>query len=269
MEREWDSPCQSRTYPGQGPRSPGRRNGWQLEFRDCGAISGQALLWTAERWIEGMWGRRLWWEMPVEESQAAMEARRYCWVMRGGGAVTVASLPLRVSISSWTRERLARQMPDALNYRVGPQPGGPPPLCAWLAQQQRRTPGKRALLSAWTGRATEKDWPKRPSDRQLQEARKKTERAVTPAVEAVHVPAHFAPPGSLPARQLHHLHTQLTLGQCHRQNKSFVSMGAGLLQLCPILCDPVDCAMPSFSVREGGSPGNIGAYWSILVAIPF
>ena len=30
--------------------------------------------------IKGMWGRRLWWEMPVEESRAAMEARRYCWV---------------------------------------------------------------------------------------------------------------------------------------------------------------------------------------------
>jgi len=33
---------------------------------------------TAERQIEGMWRRRLWWEMPVEESWAAMEARRYC-----------------------------------------------------------------------------------------------------------------------------------------------------------------------------------------------
>ena len=32
----------------------------------------------------------------------------------------------------------------------------------------------------------------------------------------------------------------------------------------------VDCALPGFSVREGGSPGkNTGAYWPILVAIPF
>ena len=30
---------------------------------------------TVERWIKGMLGRRLWWEMPVKESQAAMEAR--------------------------------------------------------------------------------------------------------------------------------------------------------------------------------------------------
>ena len=28
--------------------------GWELEFRDCGAILGQELLLTAERWIEQM-----------------------------------------------------------------------------------------------------------------------------------------------------------------------------------------------------------------------
>ena len=78
MEWESDSSCHSHTYPGQECSSPGRHSSWELEFRDCGAIPGQGLL-TAERWIEGMWGRRLWWEMLVEESQAAMEARRYYW----------------------------------------------------------------------------------------------------------------------------------------------------------------------------------------------
>ena len=39
-----------------------------------------------------------------------------------------------------------------------------------------------------------KNWPKRPSDCQLQEARKKTDRAITPVVEAVHVPAHLVLP---------------------------------------------------------------------------
>ena len=58
--------------------SPGRGSSWKLEFRDCGAIPVRGLLLTAERWMEGMCGRRLWWEIPVEESQAAMEARRYC-----------------------------------------------------------------------------------------------------------------------------------------------------------------------------------------------
>jgi len=36
------------------------------------------------------------------------------------------------------------------------------------------------------------------------------------------------------------------------------------------LCDPVDCGLPGFSVREGSSPGkNTGAKGTILVAIPF
>ena len=42
-----------------------------MEFGDCGAISGQELLLTAERRIEGMGGRRLWMEMPVEESHGS------------------------------------------------------------------------------------------------------------------------------------------------------------------------------------------------------
>ena len=43
----------------------------------------------------------------------------------------------------------------------------------------------------------EKDWPKRPSDHQLQEAQKKdSDRAITPGAEAVHVSARFAPLGS-------------------------------------------------------------------------
>ena len=68
--------------------------------------------------------------------------------------------------------------------------------------------------------AMEKDWPKRPSDRQLQEARKKTDRAITPGVEAVHVPEHLALPGSPQAKQLCQLHVQLSLGQsCHRHKK--------------------------------------------------
>ena len=76
---------------------------------------------------------------------------------------------------------------------------------------------------------------------------------------------------SLQAKQLHHLHTQLSLGQsCPQQKKSLASMCARLLWLCLTPCDPVDCSLPGFSVREGDSPGkNTGAYWPILVAIPF
>ena len=116
------------------------------------------------------------------------------------------------------------------------------------------------------GGATEKDGPKRPSYRQLQDS----DRAITPAAEAVHVPTHLVLPGSPQAKQLCHLHAQLSLGQsCHRQKKS-VSMHTGSLRSCPTLCNLVDCGLPGFSVREGDSSGkNTGAYWPILVAIPF
>ena len=58
-------------------------------------------------------------------------------------------------------------------------------------------------------------------------------------------------PGSLQAKQLHHLHAQLSLGQsCHRQ-KSLASMHTGSLQSCPTLCNLVDCGLLGFSVREG------------------
>ena len=149
----------SHTYPREGHRSPGGRSSWKLEFRGCGAIPGQGPLLTAERRIKGMWGR-LWWEMPVEESQAAMKVRWYCSVMHGGGAITIASLSPHASIGSWTIESLANQKPDALSYRVGPHPGCPfkglmhgsieqdpshrAPLCAWHGKKQR-TPGKGVL----------------------------------------------------------------------------------------------------------------------------
>ena len=47
------------------------------------------------------------------------------------------------------------------------------------------------------GGATEKDWPKRPSDCQLQQAwNKDSDRAITPVAETVRVPAHFELPGT-------------------------------------------------------------------------
>ena len=47
-------------------------------------------------------------------------------------------------------------------------------------------------------------------------------------------------------------------------------MHAGSLRSCLTLCNPVDCSLPDLFVRAGGSPDkNPGAYWPILVAIPF
>ena len=58
-------------------------------------------------------------------------------------------------------------------------------------------------------------------------------------------------------------------GRAATGKKSCASV-AGLLQQCLTLCDPADCGLPGFSVRDQGSPGqNMGAYWPVLVVILF
>ena len=103
------------------------------------------------------------------------------------------------------------------------------------------------------GGATKKDWPKRPSDSQLQEARKKdSDRAITPAAEVGCVPAHLALPGSLQAKRC----ATVTLNSHWGR-----AVGAGSLRSCPTLSEPVDCGLPGFSVRERGSLGkSTGVY---------
>ena len=73
-------------------------------------------------------------------------------------------------------------MPDELNNREGPQ---------------AREPSK--CLNGW-----------RYGERLV---------AITPALEAVHVPMHLTPPGSPQAKQLCHLNTQLSLGQSDVRGK--------------------------------------------------
>ena len=81
------------------------------------------------------------------------------------------------------------------------------------------------------------------------------------------------PPGSLQAKQLPYLHAQLSLGQSCNQQKEpcvYVRRVASVVSPTTLFYDPVDCGLPVFSVREGGSPGeNTRVYWPILVAIPF
>ena len=135
-------------------------------------------------------------------------------------------------------------------YRVGPQPGGPlyvPDAPNNREGPQARGPSKCLIGQSYRERlAKEAFWS--PATRG---SIKDSDRAITPAAEAVHVPAHLAPPESLQAKQLRHLHAQPSLRQsCHKQ-KILASMRTRLLSLCPTLCDPVDCGLPGFSFREG------------------
>ena len=158
-------------------------------------------------------------------------------------------------------------MPDLLIYRVGFHPGGSLSVPDML--NNREGPQAREPSKCLNGRAMENDWPKRPSDHQLQEARKKA----------------LIGPELLWRRQSMSLHTWCHQGPCKRSScdtfmlnshwgrvatVSPASMHAGSLQQCPTLCNPVGCGLPGFSVSERGSPGKYtGVYRPILVVIPF
>ena len=204
------TPCHSHTYPGQGYRFPRRHSSWELEFRQCGAIPGWGLLLIEERRMEGMWGRRLWWEMSVEESQGAMEARWYCWVMhRGWSHHHSLSLPTGQHwqlnsreagpLNAWRTELQSRTPPrvlfKCLTHLQSRTPARGAPLCAWNTKQQTRTLGKTPskCLNRWSyGERLAKEAFWLPATRGL---KKDSDRAITPAAEAVSVPAHLVPPG--------------------------------------------------------------------------
>ena len=121
-------------------------------------------------------------------------------------------------------------VPDGLNNREGPQAREPSKCPNWQIYGERL-----AKEAFW--------WP---ATRGL---KKDSDRAVTPVVEAVRVPAHLALPGSLQAKQLHHLHAQHSLGQsCHRQKKSYIYA----CRVTSVMSDSLQpCGLPGFFVREG------------------
>ena len=109
---------------------------------------------------------------------------------------------------------------------------------------QRKTGQRGLLITSYRG--SEKD----------------SDRAVTPAVEAVCVPAHGAT--RVPTSQAAAPPSRSTLtGQsCHRQKSCLCAQGHFG---CVRLCDPVDCGLPGFSVRDGVLQARllecIGQYW--------
>ena len=93
-------------------------------------------------------------------------------------------------------------------------------------------------------------------------SKKDSDRVITSATEAVHVPVHLAPPGSPQAKELRHLHAQLSPGQsCHRPKKSCVyarrvtSVMSNALRPCRLWPARLLCQRARFSRQE---------CWSIL-----
>ena len=152
-------------------------------------------------------------------------------------------------------------MPDAPIYRVGPQPGGPlyvPDTLNNREEPQAREPSK--CPNRWSyGERLAKVAFWLPATRGW---KKDSDRATTTAEEAVYVPACLAPAGSPQAKQLHHLHTQLSLGQsCHRQNKSCISAH----RVISVVSDSLQCCRlwPARLLYQGRGFSK-QEYWSIL-----
>ena len=96
-------------------------------------------------------------------------------------------------------------------------------------------------------------------------SRKDSDRAITPVVEAVmsmHTWCHQGPrkPSSCATFTLNSHWGRAATGK-----KSLATMHAGSLWSCPTLCNPVDCGLPGFPVREGVLQArileHIGQYW--------
>ena len=133
-------------------------------------------------------------------------------------------------------------MPDAWNNREGPQ---------------AREPSKCLNRQSCKGKLA-----KEPSDHQLPEAQKKTDRAITPVAEAVHVPAHLVASGSPQPQQLCHLHCQPSWSRAATGGKKKSCIYAK--QGCFIPFNPVNCGWPGISVS-----GVLQARILEWVATPF
>ena len=93
-------------------------------------------------------------------------------------------------------------------------------------------------------------------------SKKDSDRAVTPAAEAVPVPAHLVPPES-PASQAAAppVRSTLTRAELPQAKKSLESMHEGSLWSCPTLCDPVDCGLSGQGILQARILEHIAQYW--------
>ena len=119
------------------------------------------------------------------------------------------------------------------------------PLSSRMDGAMEKT-GQRGLLIAAT-RGSNKD----------------TNRAISPAVEAVCVSAHLALPGSPKPSTCTSFMLNSHWDRAAAGKKSCVCV----CRVASVMSDSLKTCLPGFSVRERGSAGkNTGVYWPILVA---
>ena len=174
------------------------------------------------------------------------------------GAATTTASP-----QTWKHQQLNTREADPPNTWLTELQSRTPSRCPFSdrhADLQRRTPGKGAL-SVWMGGATKKDWPKRPSDCQLQRLEKRLWEGHTSCSGGSSCPCTLVMPGSPQAKQLHLLHGQLSLGQsCHRQESCVY-----VLRVTSVLSDSLwPCRLwPSRLLCQGGQFSR-QEHWSVL-----
>ena len=116
----------------------------------------------------------------------------------GGGAITIAFLTPPTSIRGWNSRESDPSHTWGTELQSRPQPGDPS-MCL-MRQTTEKDPRQGIPLSAWMVRAT------KTGQRSLLIAsykslkKKDSDRAITPVVDAVRVPAHLAPLGSPQAK---------------------------------------------------------------------
>ena len=206
--------------------------------------------------------------MPVEKAGQPRKQGSAAESPIVSGVITIASLSPHTSIGSWRIERLAHQMPDSLNYRVGPQPGVPlyVPDAPNNRGPQAREPSKPMNRQSYGERpAKEVFWS--PATRG---SRKDFDRSVTPVVEAVCVTA-----------QTCHLRTWCRQGPCKSSSCATFMLnshwgraatGKKVWPLCVQghfgsvwLPDPVDCglwvSLSGRGVLQARILERIAQYW--------
>ena len=83
---------------------------------------GEDCCWLRRDRLRGRKGGDCWGECLWRKARQSWKPGDTAESRVGGEATTIASVSPHAGICSWT-ERLAHQMPDALNRRVGPHPG--------------------------------------------------------------------------------------------------------------------------------------------------
>ena len=220
--------------PRTGTQISGRCSGWELVFRDCGATPGWRLLLTGGTgWgdvrEEIVVGKACGGKPGSRGSKAILLSHARGWShhhslslptwqhWRLNNREAGPSNASCTELQSRTPTRVPLSVPDAPIYRERPQSGGPlyvPDVLNNREGPQAREPSKCLNWQSYGERLTkEAFWS--PATRDL---KKDSNRAITPSAEAVHIPAQLVLPGSPQAKQLCHLHAQLSLGQnCHGQ----------------------------------------------------